>query len=460
MFSTFQSRITVYVVALGLAAAAFIAGGIITWNKRIFWTKELRKVQAESLRIAEEYRAGFLELNVALLRHLFAPEPNDATNFADHANIVSNRLAELQGEELVPESRDIVGRMAAEFAQYRKHAEAAWDKPSVAQNNKEVVDRIEAGRTRMSALNARLHDIQGNALNSFVTRARKELDWLFGAIYACMVLLLVCTVVLARVVYRDLIAPLRRTVQLSSALLERQEKLNALGLLTAGLAHEIRNPLNSIKARLFTQRRVLGEQSPGLEDNRFIDEEVDRLEAVLVEALQFARPSEPAFQRVRIETALRPLCELLEPSLRKTEIKLATDFQASGEIHADPNQIKQAVLNLVKNSAESIGRGGTITLRTRPAVLRSGRQKRRAVALEIDDTGQGIPPELQARLFDPFFTTKADGTGLGLSITARIVHAHGGVIESQPKLGRGALFRVVLPVLNAHEAHPDPAHRR
>ena len=459
MFSSFQSRITVYVLALVLAAGAFIAAGSITRGKRAFWTKELHKVQSENLRIMEEYKAGFLELNAALLRHLFSPEPGDLKRFSDHADFVSQRLERLQREDFVPESRDIVQQVAAEFAHYRRHIESTWTElPKAMASQPEVVARIDSGSKRMLALNARLRSIQQNALDAFVTRGRKELDWLFNALYVAMALLLLFTIVLARVVYRDLIAPLRRTVQQSSVLLERQEKLNALGLLTAGLAHEIRNPLNSIKARLFTQRRVLGAHSAGMEDNLFIDDEVDRLDKVLSEALQFARPYAPALQRMRVETTLQPLCELLEPSLRSTQIKLATDFGGGGEIRADANQLKQVVLNIVKNAAESIGRDGTITLRTRPAFLRSGRQRKPAVAIEIKDTGRGIPPDVQPRLFDPFFTTKENGTGLGLSITARIVHAHGGVIESQSQLGRGALFRVVLPIANGHETDPNPAH--
>ena len=460
MFSSFQSRITVYVLALVLAAIAFIAAGSITRGKRAFWAKELHKVQSEALRISEEYRGGFLALNAALLQHLFSPEPGDAKRFSELADFVAQRLEHLEREEFVSESRDIAKEMAAEFAEYRRQVEATWTNgPNARSSQPDAVARIDNGTKRMLALNTRLRTIQQNGLDAFVARGRKELDWLFNALYIAMALLLLFTIVLARVVYRDLIAHLHRTVQQSNALLERQEKLNALGLLTAGLAHEIRNPLNSIKARLFTQRRVLGAHSAGLEDNLFVDEEVDRLDHILGEALQFARPSAPAFQRMRVDTTLQPLCELLEPSLRDTNIKLATDFRDGGEVRADANQIKQVVLNMVKNAAESIGRDGTITLRTRPAFLRSGRRKNRAIAIEIKDTGQGVPPEVQPRLFDPFFTTKENGTGLGLSITARIVHAHGGVIESQSQPGRGALFRVLLPIANGHETDPNPAHR-
>src|SRR5439155_5255493 len=135
----------------------------------------------------------------------------------------------------------------------------------------------------------------------------------------------------------------------------------------------------------------------------------------------------------------------LEPSLCKSDIRLEKDFQLDAEISADANQLKQVVLNLVNNAAESIGRSGAITLRTRRGTLRRDGKKSDALAIDVADPGKGISPEVQKRLFDPFFTTKESGTGLGLSITARIVEAHGGAIEFEPAPGGGALFRITLP---------------
>jgi signal transduction histidine kinase len=334
------------------------------------------------------------------------------------------------------------------------------ERPLASTNNagQALLALIDDAMPPLQKLHGQLAENQRAAFDAFISRVLRQRDRLWYALYACMALTALCGAVLARVTYRDLIAPLRRTVVRSRALLEQQEKLTALGLLTAGLAHEIRNPLNSIKARLFTQRRLLGEHSPGLEDNRFIDEEIDRLEGIVREALQFARPAPPAFQRLQLVAALQPVCELLEPSLRKSDIQLKTDFQADAEITGDPNQLKQALLNLMNNAAESIIRDGTITLRTREAARRSKGRKSPAIALEVADTGNGISPEAQKRLFDPFFTTKENGTGLGLSITARIVHAHGGTIECEAAPGYGALLRILLPVAHLHEKAPHPAH--
>jgi signal transduction histidine kinase len=132
--------------------------------------------------------------------------------------------------------------------------------------------------------------------------------------------------------------------------------------------------------------------------------------------------------------------------LTKANIKLTTEFLEDPEIEVDPSQLKQVLINLVQNAAESIGRDGSITIRTR-TLSRRPRSHGPAVALiEVQDTGKGIPPEAQKRLFDPFFTTKPSGTGLGLSIAARILEKHGGSLEYETELQRGTVFRLVLPL--------------
>jgi signal transduction histidine kinase len=437
-------RIVCYLAVLAVTASLFVAAGVYTWNKRNFWEKELRQVQADSVQFGQECRAGLRELNISLLRYWIDHDPVERTRFNAAADELWRRFGKLDRDAFVPESRNILSELLDEFARYRKRAESLFD-VALSTMPADLLTQIDAVSERILALDVRLSAIQRENMDTFVTRARRDLDHLWMGLYAGMAVLLLSGIALARVAYRDLIGPLRLAVVQSRALLEQKEKLAALGLLTAGLAHEIRNPLNSIKARLFTQRRVLGESTAGLEDNRIIEEEVDRLEALVRGALQFARPAPPTFQRLRLQGALKPWCGLMESSLRQAGIELKSDFRADPEVEADANQLKQAVLNLVNNAAESIGKNGTITLRTVPAALSVGNGKQSAVAVEVEDTGGGIAAHVRKRLFDPFFTTKENGTGLGLSIAARIAHAHGGAMEFASVPGHGALFRIVLP---------------
>jgi signal transduction histidine kinase len=258
-----------------------------------------------------------------------------------------------------------------------------------------------------------------------------------------VLLLLSCG--LATVVYRDLIAPLRVKLVESHALLERQEKLASLGMLAAGVAHEIRNPLTAIKARLFTQQKVLRPGTPEQIDAEVIAHEINRLERIVKDVLLFARPSEPEFVIVPAGEPLRQIEALFAKQFQDANIRLTVEECVEASIRVDLPQLKQVLINLVQNAADSIGQNGSITLRARAENVRHSTGLKAAVVLEVADTGKGISPEVEKRLFDPFFTTKDAGTGLGLPIAARIVEKQGGTLRYQTQVGHGTTFGIVLP---------------
>jgi PAS domain S-box-containing protein len=233
---------------------------------------------------------------------------------------------------------------------------------------------------------------------------------------------------------------------MSNAALAESKKLASLAVLASGVAHEIRNPLTAIKARLYTHQKRLAKGSPEAEDGEFIAEEIGRLERIVREFLQFARPGDPVFAPVSPAELLREVHALLAEQMEKSAIQLTVAEVVESPVRADRQQIKQVLINLIRNAAESIGRDGAITLRARPQRVGFGGRAWESVSLEVKDTGKGIPPEVRARLFDPFFTTKASGTGLGLSIATRIVERHGGALRFQTHGKRGTTFRIVLPV--------------
>jgi signal transduction histidine kinase len=240
-------------------------------------------------------------------------------------------------------------------------------------------------------------------------------------------------------------------------LLERQEKLATLGTLAAGIAHEIRNPLTSIKARLYTLSKHLRENQPGLADAAVIDEEIGRLERIVQDVLDFARPSEPVMRVTPAEVPLREVHSLMTGALQQNGVRLELEPGDNPFISVDLSLIKQVLINLVRNAEEASPKGGTVTLRARSghSSIR-GRQIPVAI-LEVGDHGKGIPPEVEARLFDPFFTTKEAGTGLGLPIAARIVEKHGGLIQYQTSTGRGTTFGIILPAVPAPTGHGSSA---
>ena len=137
---------------------------------------------------------------------------------------------------------------------------------------------------------------------------------------------------------------------------------------------------------------------------------------------------------------------LMRPGLEKNGIALVLAEIVKADINIDPQQIKQVLLNLIQNAADSIGRDGTVTLRARRDEKRLNDRQTEVVILEVSDTGKGIPPEVEKRLFDPFFTTKDTGTGLGLSIAARIVEKHRGALQYQKQADSGVTFGIILPL--------------
>jgi signal transduction histidine kinase len=242
-----------------------------------------------------------------------------------------------------------------------------------------------------------------------------------------------------------MIAPLRMKLVESRSLVERHEKLASLGMLAAGVAHEIRNPLTAIKAALFIQQKRLMPGTQEYADAEIVQREILRLERIVNDFLRFARPTDPDLAPMPVDETLREVRSLLGPGLEKAGIQFVLDSPPAWRVRADPEQIKQVLINLVQNAADSVGAKGVIRLGARRDRIRLAKGEAGVVVLEVEDNGRGIPPDVQKRLFDPFFTTKEHGTGLGLSIAARIVEKHGGALQYQTRINRGTTFGVVLP---------------
>jgi signal transduction histidine kinase len=281
--------------------------------------------------------------------------------------------------------------------------------------------------------------------NQVLARANATLGQLRQSVLALVALLFLFGVALALLAYRDLIVPLRVKLVESQSQAEHHEKLASLGLLAAGVAHEIRNPLTAIKAAVFIQQKKFPPGSPEAADAALVQREILRLERIVTEFLQFARPAEPELATIPSDQPLKEVQSLLGPALAKNNIRLLLEDSAPLSVKVDGEQMKQVLINLVQNAADSIGRDGAITLRSRADRKPLAQGETDVVILEVADTGPGIAPEVEKRLFDPFFTTKAEGTGLGLSIAACIVQKHGGALQYQTQVNHGTTFGIILP---------------
>ena len=216
------------------------------------------------------------------------------------------------------------------------------------------------------------------------------------------------------------------------------EKLAALGHISAGMAHEIRNPLNAIN--LFAQI-LFGAYSQDLENSSYIrkiSEEVERIDGILIKMLAASRGTAAPRSEVRFEQVARRVLANCEVLCRSQHVAVACLIEEDlPPIMADPTEIEQIFTNLVTNALFEMQQGGQLGLRL---TLDEG-----FIQLEISDTGRGIPKEHLNQIFDPFFTTKEKGTGFGLSVVLRIVRGYGGLIKAESEVGRGTTFIVKIP---------------
>jgi two-component system sensor histidine kinase AtoS len=229
--------------------------------------------------------------------------------------------------------------------------------------------------------------------------------------------------------------------------IRQAERLAAVGELAAGLAHEVKNPLAGIKVSIEVLKSELNLEQEDKEIFLRIINEINRIESLLKNMLNYARPSKPQFDSVGINETLHNTIKLSEYSLKSPgdasrlskDIIFVKEFAADlPKIIADPGQLQQVFLNLILNGIDAITEKGTITIKT-------ARTPDETVQISISDTGKGIAPEVLGNVFNPFFSTKSKGNGLGLAICKRLAEQHNGTINVFNNPEGGATFVITLP---------------
>lgn len=228
--------------------------------------------------------------------------------------------------------------------------------------------------------------------------------------------------------------------------LRQNEKLSALGLLAAEVAHEIRNPLTVMKMLFHSLDLRFPDRDPRNKDVEIMGQKMDLLNRIVEQILDFARSTEPRFSPVALNELIDDLGLLTRHKLRNQGVKLVRDLAAElPEILGDPTQLEQAFLNLTLNAVEAMPQGGQLRISSRLARTRAGASPQ--VVVEFQDTGEGMSEEQQKRAFTSLLqTTKARGTGIGLAIVGRVVEAHRGTVKIKSEPGQGTTITIQLPV--------------
>jgi signal transduction histidine kinase len=439
---------------LALGSAVALMGAAIVWlivdfqRQRGDLQAQLNNVDTETGEIAAQFKDSLRFISNTRLQYTISHDPAEWQEFLKASGQLSGWLDRQALKLRTQEEKDILARVKSAYQDYLR---TAVEMPAAASPQESLGEfvRARSESQHIFDLGADLANAHYKSRNQLLAEARKRLGDLQSSVLVLLALLFVFGIALAAVAYRDMIAPLRVKLVESQSLAERHEKLASLGMLAAGVAHEIRNPLTAIKAALFIQQKRFAPATPEFEDAELVQREISRLERIVSDFLRFARPSDPQFRTMSAEELLKDVQRFFAPQLEKAGVRLELADSAPWPVQVDSAQMKQVMINLVQNAVDSLGANGMIVLRARrDRKVLSGVEKE-VVILEVVDNGKGITPEVSKRLFDPFFTTKENGTGLGLSIAARIVERHRGALQYQTQVNRGTTFGIVLPQASA-----------
>jgi signal transduction histidine kinase len=447
----------------GLFLTALLGSALVIWLSRTTFERannlqsQLTSLNAENYYLGVQMRSSVQKLNDTLLRYKAHNDTAEADNFRVEAQAFRQWLDQSRTNFTTSIARVYFDQIQTAYGDYLAETAEVLDAARPKQSNqstdfRDSYEKVQKRSKRLLQLCDEFLNNQRSTFAAFLVNSEETLTSFKQFLRLTTVMVGGLVAALVFLVYRGMIAPLRHQLSETQAIVARQEKLASLGVLAAGVAHEIRNPLTAIKFRLYSLRKTLPLSGSGPEDAEVISTEISRLERIVQDFLQFARPSEPEMVTAPARRILEEVHALLKPQLQKAAIELRMGECDGAWVRADMQQIKQVLINLIQNAADSIEREGVITLRVRsePGSVRRGTAD--SVIVEVADNGKGIAPEVRKRLFDPFFTTKEGGTGLGLPIAARIVEKHGGELHYQTELHRGTTFSLVLPSVREHEA--------
>jgi len=418
------------------------------WHRLDRLQKDFSVVQSESFHLAEHVEEKMLTLKETLRALELRSDPADQADFRQQTAHMTRWIQTNRFLVTSAQQRDVLDRLAAALDVYvaktslilQENARVGSDT-----NPKPVLERVEQEAAQILGLSRALRAAEQAALDRFVKDSRHSVGSVYTHVLVSVGLAFVLGLAALRLIHIVRIAPLKAELLQSHSMLEQKAKLASLGTLAAGVAHEVRNPLTAIKIRLHSLKRALSGNASAHDDLRIIHTEIKRLEEIVDDFLKFARPSAPRMQTFPAVVLFDQMIHLLGPQLETAGIQWKLEASPEVCVRADRQQIEQVLINLIQNAAESTECGGAITLRAENRQAHSSSGTAAATVLDVADTGKGIPPEAAERLFDPFFSTKKNGTGLGLSIAARIVEAHGGLLQYRTALGQGTTFSVILP---------------
>jgi signal transduction histidine kinase len=421
-----------------LAASAWkLAGDMDRIDEALSASDDL---QIRRFRIAAQLRSRIHRMNSTLFRHQVTGDEALVERFNTLKTQLKRFIEERRPMLDSAEEREILQQIEDGLNLYLTGARnlmAARQRGDQAELAAMRVERIVEMADETVELTNELAAARSEAFRELLLVYRSSARGLKRTLLISFLLTIASAAGLSWMAWKVFFSPLRMELREARALAGQREELANIGTLASGIAHEIRNPITAMKARTFALAELVEPGSPAARQAQIIDQELARMERVVRDFLDFARPAEPDTERTEIDVFLAGVQEFLAPEMEKRNVVLELAPSGGVEARIDRDQMTQVILNLVRNAAEACGaEGGRVTLK---AEDRDGK-----ATISVTDNGGGIPMEFRDKLFIPFFSKKHGGTGLGLPIARNIVRKHGGELAFESVEGAGTIFRVEL----------------
>lgn len=478
-------RVRIFLVLIALVMITLLGGLIMVWYTYRMETllSELIDKNVSAFEKAEALESALVNQKGFVSYYFLDGNPEWLKHLGKYRQIFRDRLAEARSLVSIGAEKNLIDRIESEYTEYVTLKDKVIEFYTTGQREQgaELHKRVRIHFFKVLEFTEEYKDLYAQKISQIRDTSYAQAKKLRVVAGTAILLVLILAVFLAFVLVNNILGPLRRLAreadrEASSAssddevkalsrsvrgLIEHMdhtqteleksrehllqaEKMVLVGKLAAGMAHSIRNPLTSVKMRLFSLDRTLHLSEHQKDDLQVISEEILHIDTIVQNFLEFSRPPKLKMQNISPSEVVDLVLRLLEHRLESynVEIQLHRE-QPLPEIQGDPERLKEVLVNIIENACEAMEGGGFITIREEE---RSDASLGRVIVIRLADDGPGVPESIQEKILEPFFSTKEEGSGLGLSIATRIVEEHGGHLELTSKEGEGSTFSIILPV--------------
>ncbi|MBW2609891.1 MAG: histidine kinase [Deltaproteobacteria bacterium] len=488
MWKYISLRTRIYLILISLVLITFVGGLVMVWYtyriEGLFARIIDRNVAA--FQVAEALETALVSQKGFVTYFFLDNDPDWLRQLGEYRQIFKERLREAASLVETEDQKEIVSLIESEYGRYieLKDRVIAYYKAGERDIGSKVHKDVRQHFLKTLDLCAKYKDFYTKEINQVRDQSLYEARRLRVIAGTAVLFALILAFILFIVLVRHILDPVRKLaveadrqgmstgsgdevkalsrsvrgliedmnhthieLEKSRETLLQSEKMATVGRLAAGFAHSIRNPLTSVKMRLFSLSRTLRLSVPQNEDFKVISEEINHIDTIVQNFLEFSRPPKLKKQEISPSEIVDLALQLLRHRLESYDVDIEIERKKPlPKIQADPEQLKEVFVNIIVNACEAMEFGGMVKISEE-----EGFEKLlgKVVTIRLTDNGPGIPESIRDKIMQPFFTTKEEGTGLGLSIASRIVAEHGGRFDMVSEEGQGTIIIITLPIMES-----------